>query len=224
MNEQKHLERLSLLEAALYSAGRPVEYDKLKKVIRTKSSRILKMLIQDLSKKYEFRRSAMEVNTLTNDRAVMRLKPQYSEIVKRVTNRPLLTSGPLRTLSFIAYNQPIAQIDVIANRGNHVYAHIKMMEEIGLIMREKKNNKSYTIKTTPYFADYFGFGHDPIKSKLALRKMFSTLGIHKIDNGNKIDVENIDESLTSKARETLISKAEKEISKNLLNLSSSSDP
>jgi segregation and condensation protein B len=206
-----------LLEAALYSAGRPVDFDRLKTVIRTKSSKVVRKLIQELSEKYEARGSAMEVKALPEERAVMRLRSEYSIMVKSFTNRPLLTTGPLKTLSYIAFHQPVEQIKVVDSRGNHVYAHIRMMEEMGLITRDKPDGRGYVIATTPYFSDYFGFGHDPLKSKIALRQMFSTMKIHKMDNGNGGSYKE-EESPSPDVDDGYASKAEGELPKHIADL------
>jgi len=180
----RNSERIAILEAALYAAGRPVNISDLMNVIRTKSEKVIKSLLQDLAIKYEVRKSALEVRLLPDGLAVMRLKEQYDETVKRFTNRPLLSSGPLKTLSYIAYHHPVEQTQIIADRGNHVYSHLKKMEEMGLITREKVNG-SYLVETTPYFSEYFGFGQDPMKSKIQLRRIFSDLKIKKLENGEK---------------------------------------
>lgn len=195
MSNPREAERLAKLEAALYSAGRPVDMESLKLVAGTKSDRVIRKLIGELSDRYRARRSALEISNLPGERTVMRLKEEYDKRVKRFTNRPLLTSGPLRTLSYVAYHQPVAQIQVVADRGTHVYSHLRMMEEMGLITRERPNGRRYVIETTPYFADYFGLGHGPLKTKVQLRQMFSTMKIHKMDNGN--DTEKAPEVLES---------------------------
>lgn len=179
-------EKMAMLEAALYSAGRPVDLQNLKKVIRTTSDKTISNLLRDLAIKYEARRSALEVRLLPGDRAVMRLRDRYDATVKRFTNRPLLSSGPLKTLSYVAYHQPVEQTKVVSDRGSHVYSHLKKMEELGLINRSRYNN-SFMIETTPYFSEYFGFGHDPMKSKIQLREIFNDLQIKRIDNGDKED-------------------------------------
>jgi segregation and condensation protein B len=189
MNEARYLIRLATLEAALYSAGRPVDIESLKLVAKTKSTKVVLKLLKELSLRYQARRSALEVKVLPESRAVMRLKEEYDNTVKRFTNRPLLSVGPLKTLSYIAYHQPVEQVKVAADRGSHVYSHLRQMEEMGLITREKLSGKGYIIETTPYFSEYFGFGQDPMATKIQLRQMFSTIKIHKMDNGNGGSIE-----------------------------------
>ncbi len=182
--ELRHAKRLAMLEAALYAAGRPVEVESLKPVLRTRSDRVVLKLVEDLAGRYTARGSALEVKELPGNRVMLQLKTKFSKMVRRFTNRPLMTRGPLKTLSYIAYNQPVEQMKVVADRGSHVYAHLRMMEEMGLINRNRQEGREVIVNTTPYFADYFGFSHDPMKTKLQLTRIFNTMKITKLDNGD----------------------------------------
>jgi segregation and condensation protein B len=185
MSNSRYQERLTVLEAALYAAGRPVDLEGLKLVVQTKSERIIRKLVNELSIRYQTRQSALEIKILPGNRAVMRLKEEFDSSVKTFTNRPLLSTGPLKTLSYVAYHQPVEQMKVVEDRGSHVYSHLRLMEEMGLIIRKRLNNRGYMIETTRYFSEYFGFGYDPLKSKIQLRQMFNSLKIHKMDNGEE---------------------------------------
>jgi hypothetical protein len=68
-------------------------------------------------------------------------------------------------------------------RGNHIYSHLKRMEDMGLITRERNENRAYVLETTPFFADYFGFGTDPSNTRIQLRRIFNQIKIHRLDNG-----------------------------------------
>jgi segregation and condensation protein B len=91
--------------------------------------------------------------------------------VKKLVNRPLLSAGPLKTLSYIAYRQPISQKRVVEVRGQHSYSHIKLLKDMGLISAEQ-SGRSMALKTTDYFADYFGLLHDPSLMKKELKRIF----------------------------------------------------
>ena len=185
MSDPRNAQRLAMLEAALYSAGRPVDLESMKVVVRTKSDKVMARLIRDLAFRYDARRSALEIKFLPGNRAVMRLRQRYDQTVKRFTTRPLLTIGPLKTLSYVAYHQPVPQSQVIEDRGSHVYSHLRRMEEMGLITRERPEGRGYVIETTAFFADYFGFGLDPSNTRIQLRQMFDELSIDKLDNGKE---------------------------------------
>ena len=177
--------RLALVEAALYSAGRPIELRRLKRLIGTKSDRVILSLIEELRRRYEKRGSALEIGVLPDGRAVMRLRKEFQGLVRRLARRPLLTQGPLKTLSYIAYHQPIEQRIIIAERGRHAYMHLKLLEERGLITRERDEAGRIIVRTTPYFADYFGFSQNPAKIKLQLRMLFNEMRIRRLEEDLK---------------------------------------
>ena len=180
--------RICSLEAALYSAGRPIYINELKSVVGTKSEKVIRKLVGSLSERYSTRGGALEVVLHVDGRAAMQLNEEYDSMVKQFKNKPLLTVGPLKTLSYVAFHQPVDQRQVVADRGGHVYGHLRMMESMGLIHRERTEERSYTVTTTPYFGDYFGFSHNPAKSKLQLKQIFRELKITKLENGDVEDV------------------------------------
>jgi segregation and condensation protein B len=181
--------RICSLEAALYSAGRPIHVEDLKSVVGTRSERVVRRLVGSLAEMYSTRGGALEVVLHGDGRAAMQLSPEYDDMVKQFNNKPLLTVGPLKTLSYVAFHQPVDQRQVVADRGAHVYGHLRMMESMGLIHRERTEERSYVVTTTPYFGDYFGFSHNPAKSRLQLKQIFKELKITKMENG---DTESLD--------------------------------
>lgn len=184
MSEDRSRRRLARMEAALYSAGRPVSLEDLKRVVGTKSDKVIQGLIQELTYRYRERGCAMEVSKAPEDRVILKLRDEYDEVVNRFNHRPLLSRGPLRTLSYVAYHQPVEQTQVVADRGSHAYGHLRMMDDMGLITRERNEDRTYVIRTTSFFADYFGFSRTPAKSKLQLHQIFGDLKIHRMDNGD----------------------------------------
>jgi len=175
--------RLGDLEAALYSAGRPLSIDEIKPVLRTRSENVSRKVVTALRKRYTTRNRALEVVRLKDGRVSMQLKDRYDDFVKQFNNKPLLKLGPLKTLSYIAFHQPVDQRQVVSDRGTHVYGHLRMMENMGLIHRERTDDRSYMITTTSFYSDYFGFSHNPERSKVQLKQIFRELQITKLENG-----------------------------------------
>ena len=166
--------KLTELEAAMYSAGHPLDMEDLMQALGSRSEKIVLRYVEELAGKLRARGGALEVKTLPRNRAVMQLKPEYGKIVRQFTNRPLLTVGPLKTLGYIVYNQPIEQAQVLDYRGVHIYGQLKLLEDMALISRER-TEKGVIIKTTPFFADYFDLSQDPEKSRLQIIQLFSSL-------------------------------------------------
>lgn len=169
-NERK-LHLLRLLEAALYVAGRPLDINEMCQVVGSRSKKRVMGYAETLMQQYHARNSPMEILALKDDRYVLQVKAEFTPLIKKLVNRPLLSSGPLKTLSYIAYRQPITQKRVIQVRGQHAYGHVKLLKDMGLIMSERAG-RSLALKTTDYFADYFGLIQDTSILKKDLRKIF----------------------------------------------------
>ena len=162
---------LALLEAALYVAGRPLDVNELCSVLGTRSKKKVKKFAGILVQEYAARNTALEILELKDERFVLQVKADFTPLVKRLVNRPLLSSGPLKTLSYIAYRQPVSQKRVVDVRGQHAYGHIKLLRDMGLVAAER-SGRSMALRTTDYFADYFGLTQDTALMKKELKRIF----------------------------------------------------
>jgi segregation and condensation protein B len=168
---EKKQQELALVEAALYVAGRPLDLNELCSVLKTRSKNKARSLAKTLIHEYAGRNTALEILELKDERYVLQLKADFTPHVRRLVNRPLLSTGPLKTLSYIAYRQPISQKRVAEIRGHHAYGHIKLLKEMDLIACER-SGRSTVLRTTEYFADYFGLSHDTAVMKKELKHVF----------------------------------------------------
>ena len=169
--EEKKQHNIVLLEAALYVAGRPLDVNEMCSVLNTRSKKKAEQLVETLRAEYASRNTAMEILRLKDERYVMQVKADFTPLVRRLVTRPLLSSGPLKTLSYIAYRQPITSKRVIEVRGQHAYGHVKVLKEMGLVATER-SGRSIVLKTTDYFADYFGLTMDTSSMKRDLKRIF----------------------------------------------------
>jgi segregation and condensation protein B len=170
-DDEKRQHCLEMLEAALYVAGRPLDLNEICSTLNTRSKKKALLVVKTLMEDYSNRNTALEILELKDQRYVLQLKAEYTPLVKKLVNRPLLSSGPLKTLSYIAYRQPLSQKRVIEVRGQHAYGHVKLLKEMGLISAER-NGRSMLLKTTDYFADYFGLTMDMTSMKRDLKRKF----------------------------------------------------
>ena len=167
---------VALIEAALYVAGRPLDLERLGSVARIRSKGKVQKLARELAGEYGKRDTALEVLELEDGRFVMQLKAQYTPRVQRLAIRPLLTRGPLTTLSYVAYRQPVLQKQVADIRGRHAYGHLRQLEDLGLITRERAGRTSI-LRTTDFFADFFGLSRNPRTAKRQLQRYFEVAGL-----------------------------------------------
>lgn len=168
---EKSQSDVSLAEAALYVAGRPLDLNEVCSVLKTRSKKRARQTVGKLMQEYDARTTALEILELKDERFVLQLKASFTPHVKRFVNRPLLSMGPLKTLSYVAYKQPVLQKRVIEVRGRHAYGHIKTLREMGLVGSERAG-RSMVLRTTEYFADYFGLSIDTATMKRELKHVF----------------------------------------------------
>lgn len=186
LKQEKFTRDLAVLEAALYVAGRPLDLKTLGRLIGTRSKTKVKRLAKTLIEKYRNRDTALEILELEGERFVLQLKAEYTPKVRRLATRPLLSRGPLKTLSYIAYRQPVPQPRVIDVRGHHAYGHLKQLEDLDLIIRERAGRKK-VIRTTEFFADYFGLSHDLRAMKRQLKSVFEDFAKPELEEKTNLE-------------------------------------
>ena len=161
-----------LCEAALYVSGRPLDFKTIGSVIGARSEEKIRSIARAIAERYAKIDSPIQVLELPDGRFVMQLRPEFVKNVRKLSNRPLLTPGPLRTLSFIALRQPISQSHVVRVRGKLAYQHVKQLKEMDLISYDKDRlGRSRVLRTTITFADYFNLNHDPVLMKKELKNV-----------------------------------------------------
>ena len=163
-------EATARIEAALYSAGRPLSIEELIKASGTESRPKTLNLINNIMKKAKSAFKAIEVITLPDGSYVFQLKPEYSSTIRRYASKPILQKATLKTLSYIAYMQPISSKQLVETRGTGVYSHLKELRQLDYIQHENVGRlKIYS--TTTKFKKYFGIegDSDSLKQKLFKR-------------------------------------------------------
>ena len=183
------VEATARIEAALYSAGRPLRIEDIIRASGTESRTKTLDLLNEIMKKTKTAFKALEITTLPDGTYVMQLKPEYSSTVKRYASKPVLPNATLKTLSYIAYMQPIASKQLVETRGSGVYAHLKELRQLDYITHQNVGRlKIYT--TTEKFQKYFGIRGDveDLKSRL-FSKVRKTANKGKTNTASQITTE-----------------------------------
>jgi segregation and condensation protein B len=154
------------IEAALYSAGRPLSVDELIRASGTNSKEKTLRIVNELAKKTKATFKAIEIAQLEDGTYVLQLRPEYTPLVRKFAQHPLVPSAALKTLSYIAYEQPVTSKRLVQIRGSQVYSHVKILEQLQFVEHENLGRlKVY--RTTPKFQNYFGITDlAAMKSKL----------------------------------------------------------
>ena len=160
-------EATARIEAALYSSGRPLSIEEIVRASGTESRTKTGELLLRVMKKTKSAFKAIEVVILPDGSYVFQLKPEYSTIIRRYASKPILPKATLKTLSYIAYMQPISSRQLVETRGSGVYSHLKELRQLDYITHQNVGRlKIYT--TTEKFQKYFGIhgDQDTLKQKL----------------------------------------------------------
>ena len=152
-------EATARIEAALYSAGRPLRIEDIVRASGTESRTKTMTLLESIIKKTKSAFKGLEIAILPDGSYVMQLKPEYSSTVKRYASKPVLPNATLKTLSYIAYMQPIASKQLVETRGSGVYAHLKELRQLDYITSQNVGRMKI-FKTTDKFQKYFGIQGD----------------------------------------------------------------
>ena len=154
------------IEAALYSAGRPLSVEELIRASGTNSKEKTQRVVNELVKKTKSTFKAIEIAQLEDGTYVFQLRPEYAPLVRKFAQHPLIASAVLKTLSYIAYEQPVTSKRLVQIRGSQVYSHIKILEQL-LFVEHESLGRLKVYRTTPKFQNYFGITDlNAMKSKL----------------------------------------------------------
>lgn len=142
----------SRIEAVLFITARAVSLDEIAAILGEETENIEEAILE-LIMDYSSRGGALEIDD--ENGYILQVKEEYMDLVELLC--PVdLKPAVLRTLSVIAIKQPIRQTDLKELRGSGAYEHIQELVDKGLITRIKdKNGRSFNLKTTPKFAEYF---------------------------------------------------------------------
>ncbi len=142
----------SRIEAVLFTTAKALTAKEIAEILETDTETVEEALL-DLIMDYSARDGALEIDD--ENGYILQVKEEHMDIVEKLCPVELKPSV-LRTLSVIAIKEPIRQTELKEMRGSNAYEHVQELLDKGLISRTKdKNGRSYNLKTTPKFAEYF---------------------------------------------------------------------
>jgi segregation and condensation protein B len=154
------------IEAVLFSIGKKIHIDELMRMIKDKDkARVVACLIE-LKKKYnEDVNNSLQIMQ-DGDDWKLTIKDQYIDVAKEIGIETELPKTVMETLAVIAYKNPVLQSEVIKIRTNKAYDHLKLLEEMGYIQREKYG-RTKKIKLATKFFQYFDLPPEALKEKFS---------------------------------------------------------
>ena len=165
------------IEAVLFVTGRAVDIKEIATILEADEMEVEDAMLS-LIVDYSSRDGALEIDD--ENGYIIQVKDEYMDIVEKLC--PIdISNAVLKTLLVIALKQPIRQSLLKDLRGSTAYDHVAELVEKGMITRKKDSNgRSYNLKTTPKFAEYFKIkGNFEMLSKLEMNKLSEILELNK---------------------------------------------
>ena len=144
-----------LVESVLFSASKPVSVNEIKEATGLTPNKIKKTIVE-LIEDYNVKRkndTSMEV-VKAGDKYTMQVKKKYTDQSIMVA-KPEIEITLLKTLTLIAFHQPVKQSNLRRMIGTKAYEHVDELVSIKLI-HTKKHGSTEMLTTTKLFPEYFG--------------------------------------------------------------------
>jgi segregation and condensation protein B len=150
------------LEALLFSSARTMKIDELANLTKASVEEVREKL-NELKKDYGGRDSSITLID-EGDAFKLNVKSEHASTVHQIVTETELSKTLMETLAIIAFKYPIKQSDLIKIRTNKAYDHLRELEDMGYIIRQKYG-RTKLIKLTPKFFEYFDLPAEKLKDK-----------------------------------------------------------
>jgi segregation and condensation protein B len=144
-----------LVESVLFSASKPVSISEIMQATEL-SRKIINETLDNLIEDFNITRkneTSMEI-IKAGDKFAMQVKKKYAEQSTMIAN-PEIEGYLLKTLTLIAFHQPVKQSNLRRMIGTKAYEHVDELADLKLI-HSKKHGSTEMLTTTKLFPEYFG--------------------------------------------------------------------
>lgn len=148
------------LEALLFSSGRKMGIEELSRLSNVKTDDIKNALVE-LKTEYDDKNSSMMLVN-EGDSWKLTVREQFLPLVRNIVTETELSKTIMETLAVVAFKYPIKQSELIKIRTNKAYDHLKELEHMGYITRQK-HGRTNLIKLTQKFFEYFDLPQEKLK-------------------------------------------------------------
>jgi segregation and condensation protein B len=150
-----------LLEAALFSACRPLTVEELATLDPDATVADARVALEQLREHYDFNQHGIELVDLAGGYQILS-RPIHAASIERAqfsVRTPKLTAATLETLAVIAYRQPVGRLEIEEIRGVSAGGVLRSLQERGLIEvvgRSEALGRPLLYGTTPLFLELLG--------------------------------------------------------------------
>jgi len=151
--DQKQNNVKNKVEALLFSSARRMTVEEISELSGIKDTESIKNALNELKMDYSSRGGSVAlIDEGTHWK--LNVKDHYLPIVEKIVSKTELDKPLMETLAVIAWKYPILQAEVIRIRHNKAYDHLRQLEEMEFISRNKFG-RTRKITLTEKFFEYF---------------------------------------------------------------------
>jgi segregation and condensation protein B len=150
-----------LLEAALFSASRPLTAEELCTLEPDATLADVRVALEQIREHYDFEQHGVELTELGGGYQIL-TRAVHAAAIERAQfsiRTPKLTAAALETLAVIAYRQPVGRADIEEIRGVSAGGVLRTLQERSLIEvvgRSEALGRPLLYGTTPMFLEMLG--------------------------------------------------------------------
>ena len=150
-----------LLEAALFSAARPLTAEELSTLDADATLADVRVALEQIREHYDFEQHGVELVELAGGYQIL-TRPVHAAAIERAqfsVRTPKLTAAALETLAVIAYRQPVGRAEIEEIRGVSAGGVLRSQQERGLIEvvgRSEALGRPLLYGTAPTFLELLG--------------------------------------------------------------------
>ena len=150
-----------LLEAALFSAVRPLTVEELATLDSEAGLADVRMALDQIREHYDFEQHGVELLELAGGFQIL-TRPVHAAAIERAhfsVRVPKLTAAALETLAVIAYRQPVGRAEIEEIRGVSAGGVLRSLQERGMIEvvgRGEALGRPLLYGTAPMFLELLG--------------------------------------------------------------------
>jgi segregation and condensation protein B len=150
-----------LLEAALFSASRPLTAEELCTLEPDATLADVRVALEQIREHYDFEQHGVELTELGGGYQIL-TRPVHAAAIERAQfsiRTPKLTAAALETLAVIAYRQPVGRAEIEEIRGVSAGGVLRTLQERSLIEvvgRSEALGRPLLYGTTPMFLEMLG--------------------------------------------------------------------
>ncbi len=153
-------ENLKKIEAVLFAVGKEITSERIASLCSMEVPQV-EAVMQILSSQYAQINNSLQI-VKKESGWKLTVRDQYVPLVSSLVSNTELERPLMETLAVIAWRYPVVQSEVVKLRNAKAYDHMKQLEEMGFVAKEK-HGRTFKVKLTKKFFEYFDLPSEEAK-------------------------------------------------------------